>query len=114
MVVLRAVSRKTPIYFLYIYRKGGGHRTEAVDSPKVEINYLRMCRLENLLSTNSKGILGGVKLLYSKLEVINGSNLVYKGVGPSVNFENLHFYTVFCHKKLCGNFFWPIYPLPAS
>ena len=62
---------------MYIYRKGGGHQAEAVDFPKVEINYLRMCRLENLLSTNSKGILGGVKLLCSNLEVINGSNLVY-------------------------------------
>ena len=116
---LRQSEQKNALFLkvntiMYIYRKGGGHQAEAVDSPKVEINYLRMCRLENLLSTNSKGILGGVKLLCSNLEVINGSNLVYKGVGPSVNFENLHFYTVFCHKKLCGNFFWPIYPLPAS
>ena len=38
---------------MYIYRKGGGHQAEAVDSSKVEINYLRMCRLENLFGTNS-------------------------------------------------------------
>merc|ERR1719474_2634408 len=36
---------------LRFYRKGGGHQAEAADSSKAEINYLRMCRLENLFST---------------------------------------------------------------